>query len=81
MERLEVQKEMTNGDKIRSMTDKELAYYITSKQLYVCKNFLRYAFLNVAPDQEFIKLYAILSSEFDPDEFRCLINFKKEVGL
>lgn len=61
---------MTNGDKIRSMTDDELAYYIISRELHVCKSFARFMFVGVAPDQEAIKLAFFLSSEFNPDEFK-----------
>lgn len=61
---------MTNGDRIRNMTDEELAHYITSRELYVCKSFVQFMFVGVAPDQEAVKLELFLSSEFDPHVFK-----------
>lgn len=61
---------MTNGDRIRNMTDEELAHYITSRELHVCKSFAKFIFVGTAPDQEAVKLELFLSSEFDPDVFR-----------
>lgn len=36
------QREMTNGDRIRAMTDKELAEFFVKKMDYICKKKDRY---------------------------------------